>query len=230
MPAPAATRLTALFTKHPTPGTVKTRLCPPLTPGQAARLAEGMLRDAVARSSAGAWRTALVFAPRESAFWFRATFAELEEQVPQVEGGLGARLANYVEGVFARQTAATLVVIGSDQPLVPLARLEEAHRALEAGVECVLGPDRGGGYYLIGLRRSVPELFTHVPMSSAGMCAATEELARSLGLGVERLAEHSDVDVPEDLERLRAALSGPRDAPAFTRHTRRALLELGLLR
>ncbi len=233
MKQPFASRLTALFTKRPAPGEVKTRLCPPLTPDQAAHLAEALLRDTVERCLAGEFRTVLAFAPAEGAGWFRTHFPELGDQRAQVGPGLGERLALFVADSFARGEARSLVVIGSDQPLVPLARLHEAHRALENGADCVLGPDPGGGYYLIGLAHSVPELFTEVRMSSAGMCAATEALARERGLTVERLAEHFDVDTPADLERLCAELAPlpTRGAPdsRFLRHTRHALAELSLL-
>jgi hypothetical protein len=228
---PFASRLTALFTKRPSPGEVKTRLCPPLTPEQAARLAEAMLRDTVERCLAGEFRTVLAFAPAAAAAWFRAHFPAVEDQRPQIGPGLGERLALFVAESFARREARSLVVVGSDQPLVPLARLHEAHRALEDGADCVLGPDRGGGYYLIGLAQSRPELFTAVRMSSAGMCAATEALARERGLTVERLDEELDVDTPADLERLCAELAAPRAArdARFLGHTRRSLAELALL-
>ena len=231
MQLPFAGRLTALFTKQPIPGQVKTRLCPPLTTVNAARLAEAMLRDTVERCLAGEFCTVLAFAPAEAAGWFRATFPELADQRAQVGSALGVRLALFVADSFARREARSLVVIGSDQPLVPLARIHEAHRALEDGADCVLGPDPGGGYYLIGLTRSVPELFTAVPMSTSGMCAATEALARERGLAVVRLAEHGDVDTPADLERLCASIDDPLACASerFLRHTRRALAELSLL-
>ncbi|HEX6883496.1 MAG TPA: TIGR04282 family arsenosugar biosynthesis glycosyltransferase [Planctomycetota bacterium] len=227
MAPPREERLTAIFAKHPTPGAVKTRLCPPLAPREAAHLAEAMLRDGVARARAGTFRTALVFAPAERAGWFQGAFPEVEEQWPQVGAGLGQRLAHHVARVFERGLARTLVIVGSDQPLVPLARLEEAHARLEEGADCVLGPDLGGGYYLVGLRRSVPELFTEVRMSSADMAAATLRLARARGLSVAELPAHPDVDLPADLEHLRAALAARADLP-FVDHTRRALAELAL--
>jgi len=220
-------RLTAIFAKHPTPGAVKTRLCPPLAPHEAARLSEAMLRDAVARARAGAFRTALVFAPAERAGWFQEAFPEVAEQWPQAGAGLGARLAGFVAQAFERGLARTLVILGSDQPLVPLACIEEAHARLEQGADCVLGPDLGGGYYLVGLRRSVPELFTEVRMSSADMAAATRRLARARGLTVAELPAHPDVDLPADLEHLRTALAARVDLP-FVDHTRRALAELAL--
>lgn len=220
-------RLTAIFAKRPEAGRVKTRLCPPLEPAQAAELAEAMLCDTVARCLAGAFRSALVFAPSEAAAWFRARFPELEDQRAQVGEGLGERLAHFVEATFRRGAVRSLVLIGSDQPLVPPACLEAAHRALEQGADCVLGPDLGGGYYLVGLGRSVPELFTGVTMSSAGMCAATEALARARGLAVVRLEPHPDVDLPADLVHLRCALDArPARGEDFLDHTRRALAAL----
>ena len=65
MKQPSASRLTALFTKQPVAGGVKTRLCPPLTPEEAARLAEAMLRDTVEKCLAGEFRTVLAFTPTE---------------------------------------------------------------------------------------------------------------------------------------------------------------------
>src|SRR5688572_25903629 len=188
-----------------------------------------MLRDTVGKCLAGKFRTLLAFAPAEAEAWFRASFPELPDQRAQVGATLGERLARAVEQCFARREARSLVVIGSDQPQVPLARIHEAHRALEEGAGCVLGPDPGGGYYLVGLARSLPELFTAVPMSTRDMCAATEALARERGLEVVRLAEHADVDTPADLERLCATIDSSPESERFLRNTRRALVELALL-
>ena len=220
MAASARGRLTTLFTKRPEAGRVKTRLCPPLSGEEAARLAEAMLADTVEKCHGAPFRTALVFAGGENEPWFRERFPALAEQHPQVGAELGARLAHFARRAFAELGARTLVVIGSDQPLVARAQIVAAHERLEAGEDLVLGPDRGGGYYLIGLRSACDELFS-VPMSSAGMCAATEALARARGLSVALLAEGEDVDTPADLARLRATLA--LSNPEFVRHTRAAL-------
>ena len=225
----ARSRLTALFTKRPLPGQVKTRLCPPLGPEAAAELAEAMLRDMAERCArARAFRTALCFAPPEDGAWFRAELPELEDQRPQRGSGLGQRLASFVADAFARAEARTVVVIGSDQPLVTSARIAEAHRALESGAGCVLGPDQGGGYYLIGLSASQPELFTDVAMSSAGMLAATKRLAEARGLALVLLPPSLDVDTGADLERLRAELGArsEREAALDLEFPRRTALVL----
>ncbi len=224
--------LTAIFTKRPAPGRVKTRLCPPLSHEQAAALAEAMLRDTVQRCARSTrFRTALVFAPAEEEGWFRSQFPELEDQRPQRGDGLGERLAFFFEEACQRREARTLVAIGSDQPLVRAARIEDAHRALHEGADCVLGPDQGGGTYLIGLSASHPELFTAVPMSTAEQCARTAELARSRGLTIHWLPPELDVDLADDLVKLRAALAawcevGGRSDPEFPGRTQALVREL----
>jgi len=228
----ACSRLTVILTKRPFPGRVKTRLCPPLAPRQAAELAEGMLRDAVARCACCAgFRTALLFTPAEDEAWFRRAFPDLDDLRPQRGAGLAQRLANaFVDGLAAAGTR-TLVAIGSDQPLVTTARIEAAHEALERGADLVLGPDRGGGYYLVGQREPHPVLFTEVAMSTEGMCAETVRLAEERGLAVHLLEPGDDVDRAADLARLRRDLAawrarGGAGEPDFPRHTEASLRAL----
>jgi len=237
MPPPSASplaagRLTAIFSKRPVPGRVKTRLTPPLEPVQAARLAEGMLADAVARCTAAAtFRTALLFTPAADEAWFRERFPALADQRPQRGATLAERLAAFFDEALGAEGVRTAVAIGSDQPTVTTARIGEAHGALEAGADLVLGPDRGGGYYLIGLRRAVPELFTEVEMSTAGMCAATVDVAQRLGLDVVLLEPGYDVDVEADLRLLRLDLErllfeGVHHTPEYPHHTAARLAEI----
>lgn len=225
------TRLTAIFTRRPAPGRAKTRLSPPLEPAAAAALAEGMLRDAVERCRASSgFRTVLLHTPAGEGPWFAARFPGLRLR-PQRGPDLAERLANAFADLLEEEGVETLVAIGSDQPLVGAARIVEAHRALEEGADLVLGPDLGGGYYLVGMRAPHPELFTRVEMSTDGMCAATVRLAEERGLAVRLLATGYDVDVGADVERLRADLDrwrarGGEDEADFPRHTAAILLEL----
>lgn len=225
-------RRTAIFAKHPHPGRVKTRLCPPLSSAEAACLAEGMLQDAVERCLAcPQFRTVLFFTPARERAWFRRTFPGLADLRTQRGEGLAERLANAFSNLFEEEVSSTVVAIGSDQPLLSTRRIAEAHEALEDRADVVLGPDLGGGYYLVGLRAPYPELFTRVEMSSERMCAATLEFARRLGLSVELLERGYDVDVERDLVRLRADLAAWRARGAdldadFPRHTDRRLQQL----
>jgi rSAM/selenodomain-associated transferase 1 len=198
-------RLTTLFSKLPRAGEVKTRLCPPLCGLEAAALAEAMLADGLARClRSEEFRTQLAVHPPGSEPWFRARFPEVGEILVQQGADLGQRLAAHFEQAFAREELASAVVLGSDGPEVPLERVLEAHERLSDGADLVLGPDAGGGYYLVGLRRPCGVLFTELAMSEPGMYARTLALACDRRLVVSELERGYDVDTPADLERLRA--------------------------
>jgi glycosyltransferase A (GT-A) superfamily protein (DUF2064 family) len=190
-----------------------------------------MLDDLVERLVArGAFELELVFHPPEAAAWFRERFPEVRLQTPQEGDGLAQRLANHVERAFSTARPRSLVLIGSDQPLLTSARVLDAHRRLARSADVVLGPDLGGGYDLIGLRAPCRELFTRVPMSMGDTCARTAELARSIGLAVEELPCAYDIDVEADLRRLTVDLSARAgsepDDPEFPRRTQAFLRAL----
>lgn len=197
-------RSTAIFTKLPEAGLAKTRLCPPLSPEQAAELAEAMLADVV-EELAGTGDLEIAVAPvggataNDRRAWFRSRFPGigLTEQVGQ---GLGERLAGHFEARLANASSA--VVVGSDVPELRAELVTRAHEVLADEADVVFGPDGGGGYYLVGARAARSELFTRVPMSTDDMYARTLELARELGLRVHELPVVGDVDTERDLERL----------------------------
>ncbi|PIE21963.1 MAG: hypothetical protein CSA62_14940 [Planctomycetota bacterium] len=222
-----------LFTKLPRPGSVKTRLCPPLRAEQAAGLQAAFLEDAAAQA-----RRAMQLRPGLAACLAVTPFEGSEELrrhrlplLPQEGTGLGARMTAAMARAFAAG-ASRVLLRGTDSPLLPLARLREGFDALAApGVDVLLGPDHGGGYYLVGLRRPLPELFAELPLGSASEGATIFErsLARTeeLGLSCALLRQDLDVDLPEDLERLAASLrEHPEAAPA----TAAFLDSMGLLR
>jgi len=229
---PRARRLTGILAKRPAAGRVKTRLVPPLSAEEAAALAQAMLDDAVARgrAPAAASRPRLFYAPAEDEAWFRARYGAEIELAPQRGADLGERLAAFFEDALAEPGVRTAVALGADAPDVPARRIAEAHAALERGADVAVGPDAGGGYYLLGLRVPQPFLVQDVPMSTPSMCAETVALARARGLRVALLAPGLDVDVAEDLERLSAALGrrSPGD-PDLPRATLAALRGLRLI-
>jgi hypothetical protein len=200
-------RRCALFAKAPVPGQVKTRLCPPLTPSQAAALQEAMLLDVAERLAAvREFRTEILFAPPAAEAWFRARMPPACTLRAQEGEGLGERLARCSQALLSSSHPGTLVIVGSDHPLLASATVLQAFARLEAGADLVLGPDAGGGYYLIGLRAAQPWIFREVPMSSEQMYAATCRLARARGLTLVELEPGYDIDLPGDLERLRREL------------------------
>ncbi len=221
-------RLTAVFAKAPRAGEVKTRLVPPLSAEQAATLAEAMLEDEVERLAASdAFRTAVAYAPAQARAWFAERFPGVA-LCGQAGHGLAARLEHFFATELAAGGASTVVVVGSDAPTLDVQRVVEAHRRLEGGCDVVLGPDGSGGYYLVGLARPRPELFTRVEMSTPDMFARTVALAEELGLSVALLPQGLDVDTERELDELRRECE-QRDpaAPGFPSRTWKVLQRIG---
>jgi rSAM/selenodomain-associated transferase 2 len=63
----------------------------------------------------------------------------------------------------------------------------------------VLGPAWDGGYYLVGLKRPIPELFQGISWGGASVLDETLSAAKRLNLSVALLSPLPDVDEPLDL-------------------------------
>ena len=177
-----------MLAKTPIAGRVKTRLCPPFEPAEAAELARGALVDTLAAVAAVA-ATHVVALDGVPGPWLPAGF----EVVAQPSGTLDRRLA----GVFSGRRGPT-VLVGMDTPQVTPALLCEALDRLGRGAGAVLGPAADGGYWLVGLRRPDPRAFLGVPMSEPSTFAAQLERLAGLGLRTELVPELRDVDVADD--------------------------------
>ena len=68
--------------------------------------------------------------------------------------------------------------------------------------DLVLGPASDGGYYLIGIKYPIKELFEDIPWGTDKVFEKTVSLAQHLGLSIEILEELHDVDRPEDLRHI----------------------------
>lgn len=178
--------------KEPVPGRVKTRLCPPLDPAEAARVAEAALADtldAVARC--GADRRILALEGRPGP-WLPAGF----EVVPQVRGPLGVRLS-----AAWRRAGGPGVQIGMDTPQVTPSLLDRALGSLidDGGPRtALLGPAEDGGWWALGLNRWWRGVFDGVPMSTAHTAVRQADRLRALGLTVTSLPTLRDIDTAAD--------------------------------
>jgi len=202
-------RAVIVMARGPRPGEVKTRLIPALGPGGAAALYRCFVLDVldtVADAPLGAASRRFVFVqpPEAASFFEEAAGARFE-----VRGQTGATLAERMIAAFASLFAEgfeAVVMRNSDSPTLPARLLEEAFVALERGADVVVGPDRGGGYCLVGLRTGRPDLFRGVAMGGSTVFEETTRRAQLFKLKVATLAPCLDVDTPEDLERLRQEL------------------------
>ena len=196
-----------VFAKAPIAGQVKTRLCPPLTPDEAATLHGSFVLDALERT-----RTAvstfklpvdryLACAPASTLAFFKIMEERQAVMLLDQQGDdLGARMHGACETLFARGYR-RVVIVGTDVPSLPIVRYRQAFESL-AQHDLVLGPALDGGYYLIGLKAPARELFHDVPWSTERVLQITKERGATLGLDIGCLPEWRDVDTIDDLQTL----------------------------
>ena len=218
MTGPGARIALCIMAKAPEPGRVKTRLCPPLSPDDAAELYRAFLLDKIAQvREVPDIEPVIAYAPLGAAALFER-LAPGFALLPQGEGDLTARLGTVLARLFGDGRDAAILT-DSDTPTLPAGLLAHA-AALIASPEydLVLGPSEDGGYYLIGLKRLRPELFEDMPWSTPAVLEETARRARALGLRTARLRPWYDVDTAADLARLTAELVA--DPHGGARHTR----------
>ena len=221
-----------IFAKAPIAGQVKTRLCPPLTPDEAATLHGSFVLDTLERTKTAVATLKLPLdrylacAPSSTLVFFRI----MEERqgvklLDQVGEDLGARMTHVFETLFARDYQRVFIV-GTDTPSLPLEQYQQAIMLLETH-DLVLGPALDGGYYLIGLNQPAPSLFTGIPWSTDQVLALTQGKARALGLTTALLAPWRDVDTIDDLQALieagTADAKKPKREQSFSSRTAGAL-------
>lgn len=195
--------LVIVLAKAPVPGEVKTRLAPRLGPVAAARLQARLIRHTLATlemSRVGPLE--LWCAPDPRQVFFEACRHELGLSLrQQPEGDIGARMSAAARDGLSR---AKSVVVGTDIPSITLDDLREAHAALSAGHDAVLGPTEDGGYYLIGLRCHALVLFEDIAWSTQHVLETTRQRLGALSWRWHELPTRWDIDRPQDIDRLQA--------------------------
>ncbi|KDE55903.1 TIGR04282 family arsenosugar biosynthesis glycosyltransferase [Methanoculleus sp. MH98A] len=221
-------RAAAVMARMPVPGEVKTRLVPPLTSWEAARLYTGFLLDTIELlASLEGTRPFVAYTPPAAGGFFSGIVPPGFSTLPQAGKDLGERLDDVTAALFSRGATA-VVLCDSDSPTLPGRYITEAFRRLDEA-DVVIGPCDDGGYYLIGMRKRLPRLFEGIPWSSAHVTQRTVEAAERLGLSVSLLKPWYDVDTAADLARLCREVAASPKGSDFARHTRSALAELGRL-
>ena len=193
--------------KAPIPGQVKTRLCPPLTPDEAATVHGSFVIDTLERSRTAVAKYRLpvdrylACAPSCTLAFFKIMEERQAVRLLEQEGpDLGARMHRIFETLFSRSYR-RVVIIGTDVPSLPLERYQHAFDLLNR-FDLALGPALDGGYYVIGLKQPAPALFENMPWSTDRVLALTKEKAASLGLSIGELAAWRDIDTIDDLNQL----------------------------
>lgn len=188
-----------IFVKYPEPGSVKTRLAKNIGSESAALLyrnmAEGIIYDL---SKLTQYRKIIFFDPperrNEVTHWLKISGLSF---VAQEGNSLGERMSNAFGHAFSIG-AEKAVVVGTDCPQITAQTIINAFEKLETS-EAVIGPSHDGGYYLLGMRRLILELFHDIDWSTNLVFDQTMKKLRHNGIKSECLEMLRDVDTIEDL-------------------------------
>jgi rSAM/selenodomain-associated transferase 1 len=193
-----------VMAKYPTPGKVKTRLGPDLSPQQAADVHRLFLEHFVSRLARKlTGELVICFDPPEQASAMSDLLKPIPRLIflPQVSGDLGARIAAAAERVAARHQR--LLFLGVDSPDVPDRHLAKAVELFDQA-DVSLSPTDDGGFWSLGLQRhvNVRRLLEDIPWSSGREALATLGSADAMGHTAVTGMAWDDIDHPSDLRRL----------------------------
>mgnify|MGYP000066708077 CR=1 FL=1 len=94
------------------------------------------------------------------------------------------------------------MLIGTDVPEIKQADLDYAFRLLDVH-DIVLGPTQDGGYYLVGMKKPVREVFEKQTYSHASVLENTAKAAFEAGYTVGFARMLHDIDEKEDISKFR---------------------------
>ena len=186
--------------KSPEPGRVKTRLCPPLTPVQAAEVAQAALADTLDAVRSSAANECVIALDGRPGPWLPEGFTVIAQR--------GTTFAERLAAAWA-DCGGPAVQIGMDTPQVTSALLDDALETL-ADNDSVLGLARDGGWWALGLHTPHESAFAGVPMSHRTTSLHQRRVLRTLGLHPALLAPLVDVDTWDDAVSVAAAVPGGR--------------------
>ena len=207
-----------VMAKAPVAGVVKTRLCPPCSPDEAAAVAEAALADTLEAVVASGASRKVVALDGDPGPWLPPGLTV----IPQRGATFAARLAH----AWA-DTGGTGIQIGMDTPQVGPAELDELLALLIAGSRrrTVLGPALDGGWWAIGLPAAAgapagagyTRLFEGVAMSTPRTGDDQQRRLRRLGFNVALGGTRRDIDTVADLAEVAAEIPDSRTAAAWRR-------------
>jgi len=191
--------LLLIFIKNPKPGKVKTRLAETVGKDKAYQVYLDLLNYTISEAMK-------VDSARQ--VWY-SFYIDREDKIDEdsfqksVQSGkdLGEKMMNAFAQGF-KDGYGKIVIIGSDCPEIAASIIEDAFEKLDA-FDVVLGPSEDGGYYLLGMRQLIPELFSNIDWSTERVLQQTMVAIQQKKLTWHQLPVLNDIDTEEDLKKSR---------------------------
>ena len=177
-----------VMAKAPVAGRVKTRLCPPLTPSEAAAVARASLIDTLTAVDCSGANERVLALDGEPGDWLPSGWRVVRQR--------GGTFAERLEFAW-HDCGGPTVQIGMDTPQVTAALLDDALGRLGTH-DSALGLTADGGWWGLALRQPASGAFEGVPMSTTRTASHQLRRLRQIGLAPVKLPQLVDVDTWSD--------------------------------
>ena len=185
--------LLLVFSKNPTLGKVKTRLAKTIGKEKALKVYKALLK-----------KTASVLEELEvDIHLYYSDFIEKDDLfstvATQKKRQTGEQLGERMSNAFRESLISynKVVIIGTDLWTLEIQDIKNAFRALENHA-AVIGPSTDGGYYLLGIKEVIPEIFLNKQWGTSSVLPNTLKDLKSIKYHL--LPEKNDIDTFSDLE------------------------------
>ena len=197
-------RVLVLLARAPSAGG-KTRLTAHLSDARARALRERLFLDTLEVTRATGIPVVVSFTPDDAREEMSRVALDVT-LIPQRGNDLGERMLHAMHHAAA-SGAESVVLIGSDLPALPPQHLLDAFAMLETDADVVFGRAQDGGFYLVGARGKMPDIFRGIAWSTPHVFDAVVTAAHRADLRVAYAPEWWDIDGLDDLQRV---LTDPR--------------------
>ena len=185
-----------IIAKYPEKDNVKTRLKGLMPDDKRLELYIRLLKNTVKKlGTITGVDTFIAFAPDNANEYFSQFRVGL---IPLHKGDLGRRMLDAFTVVFKSgyQKAA---LVGADIPDLSKSVILDAFEIL-SDTDLVYGPAKDGGYYLVGMRKLIKEVFKSVPWSSDQTLKKSIEQAKRFHYSIGFTKTLSDIDTIDDVK------------------------------
>lgn len=189
-----------LMTRIPVPGKTKTRLMDVMTGEECAFLHIAFLSDLFRTFSElkNELDIFITYSDEGPLSLLDSVMPDCINAFPQEGYDLGEKMYNAIQKILS-EGYEKVILIGSDVPDLGSKDIRQAFCGLD-DKDIVLGPTYDGGYYLVGMKKPIGEIF-HISKKWGGksVLESTLDIANHKGYRVSLAKKLRDIDVKEDL-------------------------------
>jgi len=194
-----------VFAREPKEGKVKTRLLSDLSPRFVTRLYKAFLKDIFQMAQkVHCDERFIYYAGQSGSTPFLEKYRRKFRLRRQTGKDLGERMFRGFRFCLCHSFH-KVIIIGTDCLTLFPKDIQSAYRALDHA-DCVLGPSKDGGYYLIGMKEPFSELFGQIDWSTSSVLKQTLKKAKQHKRSVKLLRLKEDIDTIASLRRLKKGI------------------------